>query len=256
MLLQFGAIFGSILQQVLPSALDLGSQFLTRELTRKDRRRAKDAAKAQAIAALNTPGISVARVGGTLQPVGGRVQRSTFFPAALTPAQSPIGNIPLLPVGFSSPGFPGVGGGVISAPTLGTRIGGSSTVANLLNGRRTRLPGAPGEPRFAVDENGKTIMFVPSPDGSGFISIQQSRAANLGAMKPWWRFNRITSNFEKIKGRRMNPFNFKAASRAGKRIERTLDAIKDVVSIQKKMNKGVAVAGQIVKFKVKKKKKA
>jgi len=252
-ILQLGSIFGSILQQVLPSALDLGSQFLTRELTRKDRRRSKDAAKAQAIAALNTPGISVARVGGTLQPVGGRVQRSTFFPAAQTPAQSPIGNIPLLPVGFNT-GVPAIQfGRGVARSFLGPRQGGSSTVANL-NGLAVR--GAPGEPRFALDERGKTIMFVPDPAGNGFLPVVQARQLGLSAMKPWWRFNRLTSRFEKMKGRRMNPFNFKAASRAGKRIERTLDAIKDVVSIQRKMEKGVSAGGKVIKFRTKKRKKA
>jgi len=253
MLLQLGSIFGSILQQVLPAAVDLGGQFLQRELGRKDRRRAKDQAKATAIAALNTPGISVARVGGTLQPVGGRVQRSTFFPAAQTPAQSPVGNVPLFPVGFN-PGVPPIqfGRGIVSRfanlPAVPARL---PTVSNGL-----ALRGAPGEPRFALDERGKTIMFVPDPSGGGFIPVFQARQLGLSAMKPWWRFNRLTSRFEKMKSRRMNPFNFKAAARAGRRIERTLDAVKDVVSIQKKMNKGVAVAGQIVKFKVKKKKKA
>lgn len=123
------------------------------------------------------------------------------------------------------------------------------------NGALMRLPGAVGEPKFARDEVGRTINFVPSPDGSGFISVRQARQAGLSASKPWWRFNRLQGQFEKIKARRMNPFNFKAASRAGRRIERTLDAIKKVVSIHKKATKGVAASGQIVKFKVKKKKK-
>jgi hypothetical protein len=125
-------------------------------------------------------------------------------------------------------------------------------VANL-NGLAVR--GAPGEPRFALDERGKTIMFVPDPAGNGFLPVSQARQLGLSAMKPWWRFNRLTSRFEKMKGRRMNPFNFKAASRAGKRIERTLDAIKDVVSIQRKMEKGVAAGGKVIKFRTAKRKK-
>ena len=253
MLLQLGSIFGSILQQVLPSALDLGGQFLQRELGRKDRRRAKDQAKAQAIAALNTPGISVARVGGTLQPVGGRVQRSTFFPAAQTPAQSPIGNVPLLPVGFNPGTEPIRFGRTVARAFLDTGPGLARRPA-VANGLALR--GAPGEPRFALDERGKTIMFVPDPSGGGFLPVVQARQLGLSAMKPWWRFNRLTSRFEKMKSRRMNPFNFKAASRAGRRIERTLDAIKDVVSIQRKMDKGVSAGGKVIKFRTKKKKKA
>jgi len=116
--------------------------------------------------------------------------------------------------------------------------------------------GAPGEPKFARDENGKTIMFVPSPTGSGFISVQQARASNLSAMKPWWRFNRLEGQFEKIKRRRMNPFNFRAAKRAGRRIENTLDAIKGVVTIQRKLEKGISAGGKIVKFRTGKRKKA
>ncbi len=259
MLLQFGAIFSSVLQQVLPAALDVGRGFLDRELGRKDRRRAKNQAKAQAIAALNTPGISVARVGGTLQPVGGRVQRSTFFPAAQTPAQSPLGNIPLLPVGF--PGMRGLGPGFGQqivpgpGPFVGRRFGGSN-LAGLNGAGPLAVRGAPGEPRFALDERGKTIMFVPDPSGGGFLPVSQARQLGLSAMKPWWRFNRLTSRFEKMKSRRMNPFNFKAASRAGRRIERTLDAIKDVVSIQRKMEKGVSAGGKVIKFRAKKRKKA
>jgi len=98
-------------------------------------------------------------------------------------------------------------------------------------------------------------MFVPSPDGSGFISVRQARANNLSAMKPWWRFNRLESQFEKISPRRMNPFNFRAAKRAGRRIERTLEAIKGVVVIQRKMEKGISAGGKIVKFKTGKKRK-
>lgn len=118
-----------------------------------------------------------------------------------------------------------------------------------------RVNGVAG-PRFAQDEAGKTIMFVPSPRGEGFISVQQARALNLSAMKPWWRFNRAEGQFEKIKRRRMNPFNFRAAKRAGRRIENTLDAIKGVVTIQRKLEKGISAGGKIVKFKTGKRKKA
>jgi len=119
-------------------------------------------------------------------------------------------------------------------------------------------PGAPGEPRFAKDEMGRTVMFVPSPQGNGFITVAQSRNLFGSAMKPWWRFNRIESQFEKISPRRMNPFNFKATKRAGRRIERTLDAIKTVVSVQRKLEKGVSAGGKVIKFKTsgKRRKKA
>jgi len=75
-------------------------------------------------------------------------------------------------------------------------------------------------------------------------------------MKPWWRFNRLQSQFEKIKRRRMNPFNFRASARAGRRIDRTLEALKSLVSIQQKKDRGVSVGGKIVKFRTKKRKRA
>ena len=102
-----------------------------------------------------------------------------------------------------------------------------------------RLPGAPGEPRFAKDEFGRTIMFVPSPrPGEGFIQVAQARQLGLTPTRPFWRFNRFEGQFEKLKQRRLNPFNFKAAKRAGRRVERTLDAVKELVRIERKMTTG------------------
>jgi len=247
-----GSGLSSIVQAVAPQALQIGQQFIQREVNRKLNRSETRRQGAQAIAALNTPGITVARLGGTIQPVGGRVQRSTFTPAALTTAQNPIGNIPLLPVGGRPPivPFPGPFSGfgtfrVPPPPPIMRRA-----MPATLNGA------AIAGPRFAQDEMGKTIMFVPSPRGEGFISVQQARALNLSAMKPWWRFNRAEGQFEKIKRRRMNPFNFRAAKRAGNRIERTLDAIKTVVTVQRKLEKGISAGGKIVKFRTGKRKKA
>lgn len=271
MILQFGSLFsgllsgiGAVAKELIPAGLDLGKTFLNRELNRKAIKAQERRERAAAVAALNSPGIAVTRLGGTRQPVGGPVQRSTFTPAPLTPAQSPFGNIPLLPVGGAIPSllprgpipvfpgpFAGFGTMIIPPPVTNGR-----TMANGLLFQKARgAPGAVGEPKFARDEMGKTIMFVPSPRGTGFISVQEARAMNLSAMKPWWRFNRLEGQFEKISPRRMNPFNFKAAKRAGRRIERTLDAIKGVVSIQKKMEKGVSASGNTVKFKTGKKKK-
>ena len=75
-------------------------------------------------------------------------------------------------------------------------------------------------------------------------------------MRPFWRFNQLEGQFEKMKARRLNPFNFKAAARAGRRIERTLDAVKQLVVIQRKMDKGVSAGGKIVRFKTRKRKRA
>ena len=250
MILQIGAFFSSlvsgigrglsqVVQAVAPSALNIGQQFLQRELNRKLATRQRRQVGAQAVMALNTPGISVARVGGTVQPVGGRVQRSTFTPAAFTPAQSPIGNIPLLPVGggldrfalqFAGPFVSGLDAARRAMPNgrgpMGFQVGG-------------RPAGAPGEPKFARDEFGRTIMFVPSPrPGEGFITVAQARQLNLNPTRPFWRFNRKEGQFEKIKPRRLNPFNFRATSRAGRRVERSLDAVKELVRIERRQTTG------------------
>ena len=256
MILQIGAFFGSLLTGITtgvgqavraaaPIAAGIGQQFLQREINRKLVSRQRRQQQGQAVAALNTPGISVARLGGTIQPVGGRVQRSTFTPAAFTPAQSPIGNIPLLPVGF--PGFgPAFGmGAAVFEPLRDfsrSRFLPQFTDPRspaMANGLARRPPGAPGEPRFAKDQFGRTIMFVPSPrPGEGFIRVETARQMGLAPTKPFWRFNRLEGQFEKIKSRRMNPFNFKATARAGRRVERTLDAVKELVRIERKMTTG------------------
>ncbi len=251
MIMQIGAFFGNLLsgittgigqiaRSVTPIAAGIGRQFLDRELNRKLQTRATRQVQTQAVAALNTPGISVARLGGTVQPVGGRVQRSTFTPAATTPAQSPIGNIPLLPVGTLATTFP-LDPFAFRKPVqqlVRTLLPAKRSPA-MANGQLARLPGAPGEPRFAKDQFGRTIMFVPSPrPGEGFISVQAARQLGLSPTKPFWRFNRLEGQFEKIKSRRMNPFNFKATARAGRRVERTLDAVKELVRIERKMTTG------------------
>jgi len=100
-----------------------------------------------------------------------------------------------------------------------------------------------------TDERGNAVKFVPSPDGRGFLNVQQALQCGLKASKPHWRFNLATGMYEKMKGRRLNPFNFKAAARAGRRIDATLDAVKDFVRIEKKMRSGK------VSLKKKKKKK-
>ncbi len=255
MILQISAFFGNLLtglggiatqaiRTAAPVALGIGQQFLQRELNRKLRTTQRRQVQGQAVAALNTPGISVSRVGGTIQPVGGRVQRSTFTPAATTPAQNPFGNIPLLPVGTTARrplGLPlaRIGPVVPFGFPQPSSFPVTPKVPAMANGTLMRLPGAPGEPRFAKDEFGRTIMFVPSPrPGEGFITVLGARQLGLTPTKPFWRFNRVEGQFEKIKSRRLNPFNFRAAKRAGRRIERTLDAVKELVRIERKMTSG------------------
>jgi len=271
LIIQLGSIFGSLISGIgkvagglfsaaAPQLLEVGQQFLQREIQRKLGTSQRRALQGQAVQALNTPGIAVARLGGTLQPVGGRVQRSTFTPAALTPAQSPFGNVPLLPVGgipsafgmglkigpFFGAGFPQPSSfPVVPIPSLSDRILARRQRFQKGKDNTMALPSGPlppaviGEPRFARDQFGKTIMFVPSPrPGEGFITLINARQMGLSPTRPFWRFNRLEGQFEKIKPRRLNPFNFRATRRAGRRVERTLDAVKELVRIQKKMTSG------------------
>lgn len=276
MIIQLGALFSTalsglgrglsqVIQAVAPAALNIGQQFLQREINRKLQTTNRRQVQARAVEVLNTPGITNVRLGGTIQPVGGRVQRATFQPAALTAAQSPIGNIPLLPVGLSAFGRIARGAGQMlggskglgfPAPMFGGRLHTPERFKLMpdtaTNGRMIdrRVFSVPGEPRFAQDEFGKTIMFVPLPDGNGFVPVSQARALNLNPTRPFWRFNRITSRYEKIKPRRLNPFNFRATARAGRRVCRTLDAVKELVHIERRQS-----TGKIRLKKVKKRKK-
>ncbi len=263
MIIQLGALFSSALsglatvatqsfQAIAPTLLTAGSQFLQRELNRRLGRQQQQRIRTQAIEVLNTPGISVARVGGTTQPVGGRVQRSTFTPAATSPAQSPIGNIPLLPVGFGQVGIPiggfrkpGLGfpapmfGGRLHRPPLALPAG--PQVPARISPMPANLPmllPRSGPVSFMTDESGNAIKFVPNPNGTGFLPVVVALQMGLKASKPHWRFNQKTGFYEKMKGRRLNPFNFKAAARAGRRIDATLDAVKEFVRIEKKMRSG------------------
>jgi len=261
MIIQLGALFSTALSglakigsqafaAVAPTLLTSGSQFLQRELNRRLGREQTQRIRTQAIEVLNTPGISVARIGGTIQPVGGRVQRSTFTPAALTPAQSPIANVPLLPVGFAGFGSPGLPGfpQPSSFPVLPLRPGPQLPARIPMPGAAAPVGGCPvvirgpgvrrSGPQFMTDERGNAVKFVPSPDGRGFLNVAQALQCGLKASKPHWRFNLATGMYEKMKGRRLNPFNFKAAARAGRRIDATLDAVKDFVRIEKKMRSG------------------
>jgi len=252
MIIQLGALFGSLIsgigsglsqvvRAVAPAALGIGQQFLQRELNRKFATQERRRVQGQAVQALNTPGISVARVGGTIQPVGGSVQRPTFTNAAFTPAQSPIGNIPLLPVGGRLDRFAEqFAGPFVSGLNEARRTFAVATNGFVGGGVRAPATGlAPGEPKFARDEFGRTIMFVPSPrPGEGFITVAQARQLNLKPTRPFWRFNRKEGQFEKIKPRRLNPFNFRATSRAGRRVERSLDAVKELVRIERRQTHG------------------
>lgn len=247
-----GSLAAEVGKQLLPVGLDIGQQFLQRELGRKEARRAKNALKAQAVQGLNSPGISVATVGGTVQPVGGRVNRSTFTPAAFAPAQSAIGNVPLPPIPISNilPS-PGVFGRDIipTRPGIDKLLGQlgipssiqptSPAVFRRSNGMANGALALRGEPRFATDEFGRVLKFVPSPrPGEGFITVQQAQQLGLRPTRPFYRFNRLAGQFEKVKRRRMNPLNIRATERAARRVNATIDTVKGLLKIQKTMTTG------------------
>lgn len=287
MIIQLGALLGGLFSEAVGSfatgALDVGKLFLQRELNRKLRRRQSSAAKAQAIQVLNTPGISVASLGGNVQAVGGPVQRPTFFGSSLGPVQNRFGNIPFAPVpqfaAFQQPqgGFQARPRTAVSLPALGGLASGTfkagqrfgdflmgppaPSTGPFIGPIQTQngggMAGAPGEPKYAKDQFGKVIKFVVSPrPGEGFLPLAAAQNLGLNVSKPHWRFNRLQGQYEKLKARRMNPFNFAAAARAGKRIDRTLDAVKMVVSVQNAKDKGVQAGGKVIKFRTKKKKRA
>jgi hypothetical protein len=251
-----GNVFGQVLQAAAPLAVQTGQFFLQRELQRVQ---AKDIRKQQqslAIQGLNAPGISVATLGGTTQPVGGQVQRSTFLPARQTPAQNPLGNIPLLPA--RNP--PYVTNDIRQNPAARVLLGAPPITAPAAlngNGRTTTVPVLNGNgPKFAVDEYGKTIKFVPSPrPGEGFITVNQARQLGLSPTKPYYRFNRANGLYEKMKARKMNPLNFSAKNRAERRLARFMDTIKGAVSISTDLDRGVKCKGKTIRFKKKRRKR-
>lgn len=61
--------------------------------------------------------------------------------------------------------------------------------------------------------------------------------------------------FVRKKPRRMNPLNVKAARRAARRVDATLDAVKSLVSISEASKKGVRAGGKVVKFRTRPKRR-
>ena len=259
MILQLGSVlgnvFGQVLQAAAPLAVQTGQFFLQRELQRVQ---AKDIRRQQqnlAIQGLNAPGISVATIGGTTQPVGGQVQRSTFLPARQTPAQNPLGNIPLLPA-RNPPAFQT--NDIRHNPAARMLLGAPApTTPPILNGgSRMPLLNGNGGPKYAIDENGNSVKFVPSPrPGEGFITVNQARQLGLSPTKPFYRFNRMTGMYEKMKPRKMNPLNFSAKNRAERRLARFMDTIKGAVSISTDLDRGVKCKGKTIRFRKKRRKK-
>lgn len=114
-----------------------------------------------------------------------------------------------------------------------------------------------GIQKYALDNFGRTQKYWPSPNPQeGYLPVEQARMLyGSRVTRPFYRFNRVTGGFEKVKARRMNPFNFRAAHRAGARVNRTLDAVKELVQVSNKLDKGVSTCGKRIRLKKKKKRK-
>jgi len=83
--------------------------------------------------------------------------------------------------------------------------------------------GAFGEPRFARDQFGNVLRFIPSPrPGEGFLAVASAAQLGLKVRPPFYRFNRLTGMFVRLKSRRLNPLNFRALRRAQRREDAAL----------------------------------
>lgn len=230
MICQLASVLGALGSQLLETGLDVGRQFLSRELGRVERRREKDLIKLRA------------------QASG---QGGNFVQAQQTGAFSSgfVQGAPIVPAGVMVPGLRDL---VEMTPTL--------TRTDLpLNGAGP-LPAPRGQVGAGMRGVGRR-RWVRKRDGTGVqhfrwngsTMVEIEMAPQLTGRR--FRQDLETGRFFPLPSRRRNPFNFRAAERAGKRIDMTLDAVKGLVSIQKKKEKGVSCAGQVVSFRTKKKKK-
>jgi len=246
MILQLGSLLGGLFQglggivrQAIPAAFDVGKTFLQRELQRRIGSRSRQAIGNQFLARARSPPISVANLGSTRQPITGPVQRSTFVSSRAAPVFSSFGT-PTFPV---TPAFL-TGAGAILRQGAGAVLGGAAagvagTVAERALARRpgrmflppavigptmpNGIAGAPGEPRFARDQFGNVLKFIPSPrPGEGFLAVGSAQQLGLKVRGPFYRFNRLTGLFVRLKPRRINPLNFRALRRAQSREDAAL----------------------------------
>jgi len=239
MILQLGSLLGGlfsglggIARQVLPSAIDIGKTFLQREIQRRVKRSSIQQIGNQFLAQARSPPISVANIGSTRQPITGPVQRSTFVPSRAAPVFSSFGTptFPAITPAFLPGAAAGFGRaiGPLARRFLPDVLAGAAQGA-LTPARRLGMPngalaiGAPGEPRFARDQFGNVLKFIPSPrPGEGFLAVGSAQQLGLKVRGPFYRFNRLTGLFVRLKPRRINPLNFKALRRAQSREDAAL----------------------------------
>ncbi len=232
MICQLSAILGPLLQ----AGLQVGAQFLNRELGRDARREQRDLIKAQA--------------------------RATGAGGSFVQAQSPgtvsapfLARAPAIPV--QTAGIGGAVGPILRGMgQLGRRFGpetaagalGAAAVQGLTAGRVNGAVGVgvgAGAPfgtsfteRFVLDKaSGCLRLKMPGEKGATF-KIDRN------------------GDFVRVKARRINPANKSAARRASRRIDATINFMSDLVRVSTKRDKGKTVpggGGKVVTFRTGKK---
>lgn len=192
MILQIGAVLGQIGQQLLSTGLEIGTQFLNRELSRGTRRAEKDRIKAQARAAGASPSFTTPASPGALSPALIPPPSATGFLPGMLPQIMSRGALPTLERAVELAGA--------AAGLAGLRNGGNgsaSSITNIPNGLPT------GFSRFTT----------------GFVLD-----SNTGCLRPTFpgeksQFRqRADGSFVRKRPRRMNPLNFSAFKRAERRV--------------------------------------
>ena len=264
MILQLGGLFsglftglggvlteavGSFGKELVPAAVDIGKSLLARELTRTERRREKDAMKAQARELSNLLGQGPAVPQTAPVPTGGRVFQPPFLiPNVIPPSSAPpvlqtvgapqrtIGRIEsriARGLGALPPRVGPFAGPLTLGPAIESVLPPGATpfqtlfpqgVAPMFRGRAmpngNGLMPRVGRPLFQRSPTGGVQHFVIDTRSGSLVPIE---LAGDPTGRTRFRFDVTTQNFIKIKPRRMNPLNFKAYGRARRRTQALLN---------------------------------
>ena len=221
---QIGAFFTELAQQLIPVGLDIGKQFINRELQRGTVQAQKDLIRAQAQGGgISPPSFTSTKNTGALSapfstsipitPAGFLPQAPPrIFPPELGPF--PLNGpqmIPLAPTGLNGTGHP-----------------------RMIPGPQQFAPTG----RFVLDKtNGCLRPAFPGEKGTKYRLTPQGE-------------------YVKVKPRRMNALNPRAAHRASRRIDAALRAVKEIVNVSNRKDKGVSAAGgKVVRFKTRRKRR-
>ncbi len=199
----------AILQPLLQAGVQFGTQFLNRELSRDARRQQKDLLKAQA------------RASGLGQSFVSSQSPGTVAAPFSTPVALP-------------PSLPGPIGPIVGAAETMRALGVPTAASSLRNG-----VGPTGAVPFATSRAERFVL----DKASGCLRLKMP-----GEKGPTFKLD-AQGDFVRVRPRRMNPLNPRAARRASKRIDAALRAVKQIVSVSTKKDKGVSAAGgKVVRF--------